>query len=105
MRRHDSGLVEATQTAETGAMRIESLEDSYLALPDGAGPHPGVVVIHEASGLNENIDELWGGDWFGSSKTLDVHVARLRARLEEDLYITTIRRVGFRFATDGDLAD
>jgi carboxymethylenebutenolidase len=36
-------------------MRIESLEDSYLALPDGAGPHPGVVVIHEASGLNENI--------------------------------------------------
>src|SRR4029450_8100110 len=36
-------------------MRIESLEDSYLALPDSAGPHPGVVVIHEASGLNENI--------------------------------------------------
>lgn len=53
----------------------------------------------------EIMDELWGGDWFGSSKTLDVHVARLRARLEEDRYITTVRGVGFRFATDGDLAD
>ncbi len=39
-------------------MRTESLEDSYLALPDGAGPHPGVVVIHEASGLNDNIRDI-----------------------------------------------
>ena len=53
----------------------------------------------------EIMDELWGGDWFGSSKTLDVHVARLRAKLEEDRYITTVRGIGFRFATDGDLAE
>jgi dienelactone hydrolase len=39
-------------------MRTESLEDSYLALPDGAGPHPGVVVIHEASGLNDHIRDI-----------------------------------------------
>jgi len=39
-------------------MRIESLGASYLALPDGAGPHPGVVIIHEASGLNDNIREI-----------------------------------------------
>ncbi len=30
----------------------------YLALPDAAGPHPGVVVIHEAYGLNQNIKEI-----------------------------------------------
>ena len=30
----------------------------FLALPDGDGPHPGVVVIHEASGLNENIRDI-----------------------------------------------
>jgi two-component system, OmpR family, response regulator RegX3 len=53
----------------------------------------------------EIMDELWGGDWFGSSKTLDVHVARLRAKLAEDRYITTIRGIGFRFATDDDLPD
>ena len=35
---------------ETEAMRTESLGTSYLALPDGPAPYPGVVVIHEASG-------------------------------------------------------
>jgi carboxymethylenebutenolidase len=32
----------------------------YLALPDASGPHPGVVVIHEAYGLNENIKDITG---------------------------------------------
>jgi len=36
-------------------MEIEHLGTSYLARPDGAGPFPGIVVIHEASGLNDNI--------------------------------------------------
>jgi dienelactone hydrolase len=31
---------------------------AYLARPDPAGPHPGVVVIHEAYGLNDNIREI-----------------------------------------------
>jgi carboxymethylenebutenolidase len=39
-------------------MRTESIGSSYVALPDGLGPHPGVVVIHEASGLNDNIREI-----------------------------------------------
>lgn len=39
-------------------MREESLEESYLATPDGRGPHAGVVVVHEASGLNDNIREI-----------------------------------------------
>ena len=30
----------------------------YLALPDASGPHPGVVVIHEADGLNDNIRDV-----------------------------------------------
>ena len=54
------------------------------------------------------MDELWGGDWFGSTKTLDVHVGRLRRRIGAgtgvDGHITTIRRVGFRFASEDDLA-
>jgi carboxymethylenebutenolidase len=32
----------------------------YLAMPDSSGPHPGVVVIHEAYGLNENIKDIAG---------------------------------------------
>jgi hypothetical protein len=40
---------------ETAVMRSESPDSSYLVLPDGPGPFPGVVVIHDASGLNDNI--------------------------------------------------
>jgi carboxymethylenebutenolidase len=35
--------------------RSELKGGGYLAAPDGSGPHPGVVVIHEAYGLNDNI--------------------------------------------------
>ena len=41
-------------------MKAGSLDTSYLALPDGAGPFPGVVVVHEASGLNDNIRDICG---------------------------------------------
>ncbi len=62
----------------------------------------GRVVRREAL-----LDELWGGAWFRSDRTLDVHVARLRDRIEPDparpRYITTIRGVGFRFASEEDL--
>src|ERR687897_741786 len=48
------------------------------------------------------IDEVWDTNWFGSTKTLDVHVSGLRKKLEDDpnapRYIHTVRGVGFRFA-------
>jgi DNA-binding response OmpR family regulator len=55
----------------------------------------------------EIMDQVWDTNWFGSTKTLDVHIAWLRKKIEEDpsdpRYITTIRRVGFRFASPDDL--
>lgn len=47
-----------TAAPQTGAMRTESLQTGYLAVPDGTGPFPGVVVIHEAFGLNDNIKDV-----------------------------------------------
>jgi carboxymethylenebutenolidase len=38
--------------------RTELKGGGYLATPDGPGPHPGVVVIHEAYGLNDNIKDI-----------------------------------------------
>ncbi len=47
------------------------------------------------------IDRVWGGDYVGDTKTLDVHIKRLRNKIEEDparpQIITTIRGVGYRF--------
>ena len=55
------------------------------------------------------MDEVWDTHWFGSTKTLDVHIAWLRKKLEDDpshpRYITTIRGVGFRFAAPDDVAN
>ncbi len=47
------------------------------------------------------IDRVWGYDYVGDTKTLDVHVKRLRARVEQDRHdprlIVTVRGVGYRF--------
>ena len=53
------------------------------------------------------IDEVWDTNWFGSTKTLDVHVSGLRKKLDDDpispRYIHTVRGVGFRFASADEL--
>lgn len=41
-----------------GAVRTEALGNACLAIPDGPGPHPGLVVVHEAAGLNDNIRDI-----------------------------------------------
>jgi len=50
------------------------------------------------------IDRVWGTDYIGDTKTLDVHVKRLRSRIESDpsvpILITTVRGVGYRFAAN-----
>lgn len=47
------------------------------------------------------IDRVWGNDYFGDTKTLDVHIKRLRAKIEEDpanpLFIQTVRGLGYKF--------
>ena len=48
------------------------------------------------------IDRVWGSDYVGDTKTLDVHVKRLRSKIEDDpshpLRIVTIRGLGYKFA-------
>ena len=48
------------------------------------------------------MSEVWDENWFGSTKTLDVHISGLRRKLGEDpatpAYIQTVRGVGFRLA-------
>jgi DNA-binding response OmpR family regulator len=59
--------------------------------------HAGHVVKRE-----DLMSEVWDTNWFGSTKTLDVHIGWLRRKLDDDpadpTYIETVRGVGFRFA-------
>ncbi len=47
------------------------------------------------------IDEIWGPDYFGDTKTLDVHVKRLRRKVEGDphhpVHLVTVRGLGYKF--------
>ncbi len=49
------------------------------------------------------IDRVWGSDYVGDTKTLDVHVKRLRAKIEPDpanpVHIVTVRGLGYKFET------
>ena len=51
--------------------------------------------------LRELIDRVWGPNYYGDTKTLDVHVKRLRAKVENDPghpeRIVTVRGVGYRY--------
>jgi DNA-binding response OmpR family regulator len=53
------------------------------------------------------MTDVWDVNWFGSTKTLDVHVGWLRRKLGDDpavpRFIHTVRGVGFRFAADEEL--
>jgi DNA-binding response OmpR family regulator len=52
----------------------------------------GTVVTRERI-----MDEVWDVNWFGSTKTLDMHMSWLRKKLGDPPLIATVRRVGFRF--------
>jgi two-component system, OmpR family, response regulator RegX3 len=58
--------------------------------------NPGRVLTREVL-----IDRVWGNDYVGDTKTLDVHIKRLRALIEDNpknpIFITTVRGVGYRF--------
>jgi DNA-binding response OmpR family regulator len=43
------------------------------------------------------LDGVWGTDWYGDERTVDVHVAQLRKKLGSDLPLATVWGVGYRF--------
>jgi DNA-binding response OmpR family regulator len=64
--------------------------------------HPGRVFSRD-----QLLSEVWGYDYFGGSRTVDVHIRRLRAKLGDlEGLISTVRNVGYRFnPTDSDLVE
>lgn len=60
--------------------------------------HPGRVFSREAL-----LSRVWGYDYYGGARTVDVHVRRVRAKLgaEHAARIKTVRSVGYRFEGDG----
>jgi two-component system alkaline phosphatase synthesis response regulator PhoP len=49
------------------------------------------------------LDNIWGYDYYGGDRTVDVHIRRLRSKIEDanHTYIETVRNIGYKFTKDG----
>jgi DNA-binding response OmpR family regulator len=86
-------IEEATYTAKLDG-RLLDLTFKEFELLKYLAQHPGRVFNR-----HQLLQEVWGYDYFGGTRTVDVHVRRLRAKLgpEHEALIGTVRNVGYRF--------
>jgi DNA-binding response OmpR family regulator len=95
-----SGLIidEASYSAKANGRPLDLTYKEFELLRFLAG-HRSRVFTRE-----QLLSEVWGYDYFGGTRTVDVHVRRLRAKLGDlESLIGTVRNVGYRFtASDGD---
>jgi two-component system response regulator RegX3 len=101
------GEGEADESLVVGALLVDprahraTLEDRELALTakefallELLARDPGAVVSRERI-----LAEVWDTTWYGSAKTIDVHVASLRRKLGDPGWIETVRGIGLRLRT------
>ena len=92
---HASGVVidEASYTARVGGTPL-NLTYKEFELLKYLAQHPGRVFTRD-----QLLHEVWGYDYYGGTRTVDVHVRRLRAKLgaDHEQLIGTVRNVGYRF--------
>jgi DNA-binding response OmpR family regulator len=84
---------DATYTARISGRPLDLTYKEFELLKFLA-QHPGRVFSRE-----QLLQEVWGYDYYGGTRTVDVHVRRLRAKLgpEHEHHIGTVRNVGYRF--------
>jgi DNA-binding response OmpR family regulator len=97
IRSGDLHIDEATYTARLRGRTLD-LTFKEFELLKFLAQHPGRVFTRAIL-----LQEVWGYDYFGGTRTVDVHVRRLRAKLgiEHEGLIGTVRNVGYRFVPAG----
>ena len=95
IRNGDLSIDEATYSAKLKG-RVLDLTFKEFELIKFLAQHPGRVFTRA-----QLLQEVWGYDYFGGTRTVDVHVRRLRAKLgpEHESLIGTVRNVGYRFVS------
>ena len=91
-----AGSLVVDETAYVARLRDRVLDLTYkeFELLKYLAQHPGRVFTRA-----QLLQEVWGYDYYGGTRTVDVHVRRLRAKLgpEHESLIGTVRNVGYRF--------
>jgi DNA-binding response OmpR family regulator len=93
IRSGDLSIDEATYQAKLGNRALD-LTFKEFELMKFLAQHPGRVFTRA-----QLLQEVWGYDYFGGTRTVDVHVRRLRAKLgpDREALIGTVRNVGYKF--------
>lgn len=93
IRRGDLTIDEAGYTARLRSTALD-LTFKEFELLRFLAQHPGRVFTRQ-----QLLQDVWGYDYYGGTRTVDVHVRRLRAKLgpEHEQLIGTVRNVGYRF--------
>jgi DNA-binding response OmpR family regulator len=94
----DLAIDESTYTARLAGRALDLTYKEFELLKFLA-QHPGRVFTR-----SHLVQEVWGYDYFGGTRTVDVHVRRLRAKLgsEYEAMIGTVRNVGYKFVRPTD---
>ncbi len=97
-----SGEVTIDEATYSARVRGRLLDLTYkeFELLKYLAQHPGRVFSRA-----QLLQEVWGYDYYGGTRTVDVHVRRLRAKLgsEHEVLIGTVRNVGYRFVPAEDI--
>ena len=92
-----SGEVVIDEDSYTAKVKGRTLDLTFkeFELLKYLAQHPGRVFSR-----SQLLQEIWGYDYFGGTRTVDVHIRRLRSKLgpEFESVIDTVRNVGYRFA-------
>jgi len=98
-----SGEVVIDEDSYTAKIKGRSLDLTYkeFELLKYLAQHPGRVFSR-----SQLLQEIWGYDYFGGTRTVDVHIRRLRSKLgpEFESIIDTVRNVGYRFSVNSNPA-
>jgi DNA-binding response OmpR family regulator len=94
-----SGEVTIDEATYTARLKGDVLDLTFkeFELLKYLAQHPGRVFTRA-----QLLQEIWGYDYFGGTRTVDVHIRRLRSKLgpEFEAIIGTVRNVGYRFTVD-----
>ena len=95
-----SGEVVIDEDSYTAKIKGRTLDLTFkeFELLKYLAQHPGRVFSR-----SQLLQEIWGYDYFGGTRTVDVHIRRLRSKLgpEFESVIDTVRNVGYRFSQNG----
>lgn len=109
LRRHGEQEGLLPPTIEVGSVRIDierhvvSVRGENITMPLKEFDLLEILVRNSGRVLTRDqlIDRVWGADYVGDTKTLDVHIKRLRAKIEIDpsnpIHINTVRGLGYKF--------